>query len=355
MRLKPVREQVVVVMGASSGIGRETALRFARKGARVVASARTAHGLHSVEEEIRSRGGECAVVVADVANISQVRAVAARAEEQYGGIDTWVHAAGVQLYAPFEQTTPEEWFRVIDVNLNGQAYGALVALPYLRRRGGGALIHITSIESRRPLPYQAAYSAAKHGVKALVETLRLELKHEGVPISVTEIIPGSIDTPLFNKARTKLGVKPKGLAPIYPPESVADAILYAASHPCRDLVVGGAAKMIAMGESLSPRIMDNLLERYAFEGQRTRQPKSEEGPDALFVPMDDDRIHGDLSARTRSGSMYTWMETHPWAVPALGLTALGAFAMMAAGEKEAPERVRPRESRRRPARRLTER
>jgi NAD(P)-dependent dehydrogenase (short-subunit alcohol dehydrogenase family) len=159
-QVKPVGEQAAVLMGASSGIGRESALRFARKGAKVVLSVRGEEGLNSLVEEIREEGGEAIVVPADTSDFEQVKAVADRAVEEYGRLDTWVHLAAVGLFATFEETTPEEFARVIDVNLMGQVYGAMAALPHLKRGGGGALIHISSMGAKRSIPLQSAYCAS---------------------------------------------------------------------------------------------------------------------------------------------------------------------------------------------------
>ena len=224
MRHVPIEQQVVVVVGASSGIGRETALRFARRGAKLVVSARHAPGLDSLVEEIRRAGGMAVSEPADVTSFDQVRAVADRAVAEYGRLDTWVHLAGVAVYAGFEETTPEEFRRVVDVNLMGQVYGAMAALPHMRRAGRGALIHISSIEARRAFPYHSAYAASKHGIDGFLEALRVELQHEGLPISVTQVLPAGINTPFFNKARTKIGVKPRPLPPLYQPSTVADAV-----------------------------------------------------------------------------------------------------------------------------------
>src|SRR5918992_6165864 len=152
MQLKPAEEQVVALMGASSGIGREAALRFAERGAKVVVSARNEEGLHALVREIQGRGGQATAVVAEVSDFEQVEAVAQRAVEEYGRLDTWVHLAAVGLFATFEETSPEEFARVIDVNLMGQVYGAMAALPHLKREGRGALIHISSVEARRAFP-----------------------------------------------------------------------------------------------------------------------------------------------------------------------------------------------------------
>jgi NADP-dependent 3-hydroxy acid dehydrogenase YdfG len=171
MKLKPVEEQVVVLMGASSGIGRETALRFAERGAKVVVSARSEEGLESLVREIRGRGGEATAVAADVADFEQVEAVAGRAAEAYGRLDTWVHLAGVSVFAPFDRTTPEEFRRVVEIDLLGQAYGAMAALPHIKRNGGGALIHISSMGAKRSIPLEAPITTTTCSPTGLSRTI----------------------------------------------------------------------------------------------------------------------------------------------------------------------------------------
>ena len=330
MRLKPIAQQVVVIMGASSGIGRATALRFAERGAKLVVSARSAPGLASLVAAIREGGAEAEAVPADAAAFEQVRAVAARAIEAYGRLDTWVHLAAVSVYAPFEHTTSEEFRRVIDVNLLGQAHGAWAALPHLRREGRGALIHVSSVEAKRALPWQSAYAASKHGVEGFLEALRLELQHEGVPISVTNVMPASINTPLFAKARSKLGVQPQGLGPLYQPDLVAEAILYAAEHPSRDLVVGGAGQALLLLQRLSPALADAYLRLTGFAGQRTQVPRPAGAPDNLFHPLEGgERIEGDVRDRAHPTSLYSWLQIHPGARRLLAGTVLGAIALLA--------------------------
>ena len=329
MQLKSVEEQVVALMGTSSGIGRETGLRFARRGAKVVASARSEKGLDSLVEEIRGEGGEAIAVPADTSEFDQVKAVAERAVEEYGRLDTWVHLAAVGLFATFEQTTPEEFERVIDVNLMGQVYGAMAALPHLKREGRGALIHISSVEAKRSFPFHSAYGASKHGIDGFLEALRVELKREGWPISVTQVMPGTINTPFFDKGRTKLGVKPVGIPPIYEPETVAKIILYAAENPARDLVSGGAAQAMIINQRLSPRMIDAILAtRAGFSPQMTDEPRSEDDPDNLYAP-----IGGHDTAkngfRALSRSLYNWLQMHPTmrrgAVAGIALGLMGAL------------------------------
>ena len=321
---------MVVLMGASSGIGRERALRFARKGAKVVVSARGEEGLNSLVEEIRREGGEAIAVIADTSEFEQVEAVAERAAEEYGRLDTWVHLAAVGLFATFEETTPEEFARVIEVNLMGQAYGAMAALPHIKREGGGALIHVSSMGAKRSIPLQSAYCASKHGIDGFLESLRVELRREKLPISVTQVMPATINTPFFDKARTKLGVKPVAPPPIYQPGIVSEAILYAAENPARDLVVGGAAKAVILSQALSPRLLDVLLRVRGFEVHFTREPKPEDAADNLFEPIDGyNTVEGSFRDRAHPRSLYNWLELHPTvkrgAVAGMAIGALGAL------------------------------
>jgi NAD(P)-dependent dehydrogenase (short-subunit alcohol dehydrogenase family) len=319
----------VVVMGASSGIGRETALRLAREGARVVVSARGAEALGSLVDAIHAAGGQAVSVPAEVTDPEQVRAVADRAVAEYGGLDTWVHLSGVGLWAKLEDTTPEEWARVVDVNLNGQAYGAMAALPHLKREGRGALILVSSGEARFALPYQAAYSASKHGISGLAQALRVELMKEGCPVSVTEVMPSGINTPLFDRAKTKIGSRPQPMPPFYQPSLVADAILYAAEHAVPEMVVGGSSQLGIMAQSLAPRLLDLLWVAAGFKPQH-REPKSSDAPSNLFEPLPGgDQVEGTL-AHPRSTSVYTWLETHPTVRRTLAVAAVGAVAVLAA-------------------------
>jgi len=316
-------------MGASSGIGRETAVRFARKGAKVVASARDEEGLDSLVREIRDEGGEAIAVPADTSEFEQVKAVADRAVQEYGRLDTWVHLAAVGLFATFEQTSPEEFARVIDVNLMGQVYGAMAALPHIKREGRGALIHISSVEAKRSFPFHSAYGASKHGIDGFLEALRVELRHEGWPIGVTQVMPATINTPFFDKGRTKLGVKPVGVPPIYEPETVANMILYAGENPARDLVSGGAAQALILNQRLSPRMLDAILAtRAGFSPQKTEEPRSEDDPDNLYAPIQGhDTTRNGFRALSRS--LYNWLQMHPTAKRGVALgTMLGLLAAL---------------------------
>ncbi|MEH2464464.1 SDR family oxidoreductase [Nostoc sp.] len=336
MQLKPINQQVVSVVGASSGIGRITALEFARRGAKVVVSARSESKLKSLVEEIRSFGGEATFYVADVEVFEQVKAIADKTVEVYGRLDTWVHVAAIGIFATVDNTTPEEFKHVIDVDLMGQVYGAMAALPHLKREGRGALIHVSSMEGRRSLPYQSAYSAAKHGVEGFIEAMRVELQYQKWPISVTSVKPAVINTPFWNNGLTKLGVKPTGIPPYYEPKLVADAILYAAEHPTRDYLVGDVAKILDVVQRLSPSLVDSLLVLLGLDLQRTSEAKSEDAPNNFYQPVtEDDRVNGDYGNLVVP-SVSDWLEKNPllqWGAIA-GTLAL-AFLAVQVFKKEA--------------------
>ncbi len=328
IQLKPLNQQVVAVIGASSGIGRVTALKLADRGAKLVLSSRSLPGLTSLMNEIMDRGGEAIVVPADVADDEQVKSIADKAIAYYGRIDTWVHAAATGVLARFEDITPAEFRRVIDVVLMGQVYGAMVALPHLKREGRGAFISITSVEARRSLPLQSPYSAAKHGVEGFLEAIRVELQHDKIPVSITNILPSVINTPYYNKAKTKLGVKPTGIPPYYEPEIVADAILYAAEHPTRDMIVGDSGRVLDVLQKLSPQLVDLLLAAVAISGQHTQEIKSEDDNN-LYDPATEqyDRVEGDFSHLVIP-SFLDWLDMNPLAKLG-GAVGLGALALLA--------------------------
>lgn len=322
--LKPIREQAAAVFGASSGIGRLAALEFARRGAKVCVAARSENGLKTLVEEITADGGEAFYVVADAADFQQVKSVADKTAERFGGLDTWIHSAGAFIFAEFEQITPEEFERLIKVNLLGQVFGAMAALPYMKKKGG-ALIHLTSVESYRTVPYQTAYGSSKHGISGFLEGLRVELEHDNVPVSVTEILPAAINTPIYDKGRNKMPFKPRPVPPIYHPQIVVDAIVYAAENQVRDLIAGGAGAGVVGFEKLSPRLTDWITGKIGFVGQTTDEPN----PGAnfagnLFEPLNKfDTVEGHFTDETFNSDPYTWLATKPAARGAI-FAAVGA-------------------------------
>ena len=322
IKLKPLNEQVVVVFGASSGIGRQAALDFAMRGAKVVVSARSEAGLKSLVEEIENKSGEAFYQLADAADFEQVKAVADKTFEKFGRLDTWVHSAGAFIFAKVEQTEPEEYKRLIEVNLLGQIYGAKAALPYLKQNGG-ALIHISSVEAWRTVPYQSAYGASKHGINGFVQALRVELAHDEIPVSVSQILPAAINTPIYDKGRNKMPFKPRPLPPIYHPKIVSDAILYAAENPVTDLVAGGAGVGVVLAERFSPGVAEWVTEKIGFAGQKTDEKVDGEYAGSLFETVSGfDTIEGRFSGEQLKSDPITWLATHPAAKTTL-LTAGG--------------------------------
>jgi NAD(P)-dependent dehydrogenase (short-subunit alcohol dehydrogenase family) len=327
IQLKPIDQQVVAVVGASSGIGRETALQFAKRGAKLAVSARTETALDSLVNEISQFGGEAIAIPADVSSFEQVQAIAEKTVQHYGRLDTWVHLAATSVISPFEKVTPDEFKRVIEVNLLGQVYGAMAALPHLKREGRGALIHVTSVEARRSLPLQSSYSASKHGVEGFLDSLRVELQHDQIPISVTNVMPATINTPFYNKSLTKLGVKPTGIPPYYQPDLVANAILHVAEHSTRDIIVGDAGRALDVLQKISPHLADALLTLVAVDGQHTSTTKYETDPNNLYDPIEGyDRAEGDFGDKAIP-SFLDWFDMHP-AIKWGAIAGLGALALL---------------------------
>lgn len=328
MRLRPISEQVVVILGANSGIGRATAERFAKQGAKVVVSGRAEDALEALAQEIRSKGGEATAIPANVNDYSQVKNLADQTVEKYGRIDTWIQAAAVTVYARFEDTQPEEFKQVIDTNLIGQAYGAMAALPYLKKQRSGSLILISSVEGRKALPYHGAYAASKHGINAFVDALRMEMEQEKIPINITTVMPSSFNTPFFEKSKTKLGVQPAPVPPVYEPELAAEAIQYAAENPVREMFVGGSGKSLGLLQRLSPRLADKTIMKVG-QLQRTDKPKSENAPSNLYEHLDGyDRVHGDFSEIAKRESLYTRFRMNPAIQLAAGLGALALVGIV---------------------------
>lgn len=304
--MKSVSRQVVVVAGASSGIGRATALAFAARGARVVCAARGAQALETLVREIEGSGGTAVAVPTDVADPAAVRLLADTAVERFGGIDTWINVAAVGVWGRIEDVSDAEFDRVMRVNFLGHVHGVHAALPALRRSGGGGIIGVSSVEGVRAVPLQAPYAASKFALRAFYDCLRMELAQEGAPITVTTILPASIDTPFFEHARSKLGAMPKPPPPVYAPEIVADTIVYAAAHPRREIAVGGAAVGLLLGQRFAPALSDALfsIRRLGVGAQRAKRP--DDGVDNLDAPVDGPgRVHGGYPGRVLRRSMFT--------------------------------------------------
>lgn len=303
---RPLDEQVVVVTGASSGIGRATAALLGERGARVVLAARGKEALDAAASEVERAGGRAYPVVTDVAEWPQVAALAETAIVRFGRIDTWVNDAAISAYSTVADTDVEEIQRILQVNFMGQVHGMKAALPHMREQGSGTIINVASALAERSVPLQAAYSASKHAIKGFTEALRLELEGDGIPIDVVLVMPSSVNTPLFSHARSKVDVKPMPIPPVYEPRVVAEAIAQLAEKPRGRVVVGGAGEALVVGQRLSP----TLLDRYMTSGRRmvtqqmTDQP--DDGHDNFFAPFaGPGSTEGNFGERSKSTSLYT--------------------------------------------------
>jgi len=312
-QLKPIKDQVVCITGASSGIGRCTALLFAAKGAKVCAIARNESGLKSLVDHIKLKGGHAVYAVADVANFAELKAGADLCVQAFGRIDTWVGNAGIFLLALAEQTTPEEYRRIMDVNYLGQVNSALIALPHVRAAGGGALIFVSSNASVINVPYMTAYCATKSALAAFIDGLRMELEMKGqTNIAVTNVRPCTINTPLFNKSLSKIGVKPHGPAPVYAPSVVAETIVHCAESQERDVAAGTASQIGMLVKQLMPVMTDKMVQSDLLVNQlKTDDPKSQDDTN-FWKPLPHDKyekVEGDFVNEQSDFSILDWMRT----------------------------------------------
>jgi NAD(P)-dependent dehydrogenase (short-subunit alcohol dehydrogenase family) len=331
LKLKKVEDQVIVITGASSGIGLVTAKLAAERGARVILAARNESDLLRAVATIRRDGGRAEAAVADVSLVEDVERIADTAIREFGRIDTWVNNAAVAVYGRVMDLRLADMRRQFDVNYWGQVHGARAAVPHLRRQGG-ALINVASALADRAIPLQGNYCAAKHALKAFTDSLRMELEEEGAPVSVTLVKPGSIDTPLFEKARTLLGVEPQPVPPVYDPRLVALAILDCAERPVRDRVVSGMGKVLSLAGTVAPRLTDRYMERSTFEAQKTDRPVDGARPDNLYVPVEHDggERGRNWSGRVHTRSLQVAAALHPAvAVGAAATIVTGALAAIA--------------------------
>lgn len=287
--LKPLDQQVIVLTGASSGIGLVTAHSAAKAGAKLVLVARNEDALKDILDQIIQHGGEAAYVVADVANKSQLANAAQEALTRFGRIDTWINDAGVSIFGRLQEVGDEDSRRLFETNFWGVVHGSLIALPHLKQHGG-ALINVGSELSEAVVPLQGMYSASKHAVKGFTDALRVELEVEGAPVSVSLIQPTAVDTPYPQHARNYMEQEPKLPSPMIDPQKVADAILHAACNPDRDVKVGAMSKLNTTIGKLLPGIGDKMSGAQADRQHYDEPPRNPEG--ALFAPGQDGQTHG---------------------------------------------------------------
>lgn len=309
IRLKKLSEQIIVITGATSGIGLTTARRAAERGAKLVLVARNEDALKQLTYELSKRGAEAMYVVADVGIEEDMHRVAQAAIDRFGGFDTWVNNAGISIFGRSEDVSMEDQRRLFQTNFWGVVYGSLTAARHLKQRGG-TIINLGSEVSDRAVPLQGMYSASKHAVKGFTDSLRVELENEGAPIAVTLIKPAAIDTMFLDHARNYLEVEPRLPPPIYAPDVVADAILHAAEHPTRDLFAGGAARMVYTAAHYAPRLLDHYMRRRMFKQQKSGEPARDRSQHSLYGPGADLLERKGYEGHVFESSVYTKAAMH---------------------------------------------
>jgi short-subunit dehydrogenase len=325
---KPLTAQTMVITGATSGIGLATARLAAKRGARLLLVSRNENALRSVSEELRVRGAEVDYAQADVADETQLRGAAEKAERMFGGFDTWINNAGVSVYGRIEDVPLADQRRLFDTNYWGVVHGSLIAVEFLKARAtGGTIINLGSVLSDYPMPIQGPYSASKHAVKGFTNALRLELMKSAPGISVTLIKPSAIDTPYKEHARSYMDAPGTNPPPSYAAELVAEAILYAAQTPTREITVGAAGRLMAIAGQLLPVIADPLLAHLIPRFSRDKPSNHPSDSDALYKPGRDLRVHSRFPLVRRT-SLYTAAQMKPQ-VTAAALFTAGVFAAVA--------------------------
>jgi NAD(P)-dependent dehydrogenase (short-subunit alcohol dehydrogenase family) len=307
------KDQVVVITGASAGVGRATAREFAKHGSRVGLIARGLDGLEAAQREVDALGGKALVAAADVADAAQVEAAAEKIERELGPIDIWINNAMTSVFSPIREMTAEEFRRVTEVTYLGYVYGSLAALKRMLPRDRGTIVHVGSALAYRSIPLQAAYCASKHAVLGFFASLRTELMHDGSRVRTTMVQMPALNTPQFGWVKSRLPHKAQPVPPIYQPEVAARAIFYAAHHPDRrEYYPAWSSVKAIFGNKLVPSIGDRYLARNGYASQQYDVPEDPDRPSNLWEPVPGDHgAHGDFDSRAREHSSELWLEMHP--------------------------------------------
>ena len=307
--------RVVVVTGASAGIGRATVRAFARKGWDIALLARGVDRLEAARHEIEAFGRRALIVPLDVADADQVQAAAERIERELGPIDAWVNNAMATIFSPFMDISPEEYRRVTEVTYLGTVHGTLAALKHMKPRNRGTIVQVGSALAYRAIPLQSAYCGAKFAVRGFTDALRSELLHDRSRVRLTMVQLCAFNTPQFDWARSHLPNRAQPVPPIYQPEIAADAIVWAAEHPRREMWVGFPTVQTILAQLVAPGLLDRLAARKGYSGQLTREPLPRDYRDNLYAPAPGDYgSHGRFDATARARNTQLWFSRHRRAV-----------------------------------------
>ncbi|MFL6299841.1 MAG: SDR family oxidoreductase [Terriglobales bacterium] len=338
--------KVAVITGASAGVGRATVRAFAKAGYEIGLIARGEDGLRGAAREVEEAGGRALVLPLDVADAEAVEAAAATVERELGPIDVWVNNAMLSVFSPVKEMKAEEYERVTQVTYLGFVYGTLAALRRMLPRDRGAIVQVGSALAHRSIPLQSAYCGAKHAIAGFTQSLRCELLHDGSKVKVSLVNLPAMNTPQFGWVKSRLPRKPQPVPPIYQPEIAADAILWAARHNPREMLVGEPTVAAVVGEKFIPGILDHYLGRSGYNSQQTDEPVSPDREDNLWKPVPGDHgPHGTFGARAHDFSGQVWLSTHRYKLLALGiggglLAAAGAAGLGYLGFKTARASLR---------------
>jgi short-subunit dehydrogenase len=304
--------KVVVVTGASAGVGRAVAHAFARRGATVGLIARGRSGLEAAAEEVRALGGTALVLPADVADHDEVDAAAQAVERRAGPIDVWVNDAMATVFAPFAETLPDEFRRATEVTYLGAVHGTMAALRRMVPRDRGVVVQVGSALAYRAIPLQAAYCGAKFAMRGFTDSVRTELLHDGSNVWITMVQLPAVNTPQFSWCRTRLPNHPQPVPPIFDPDVPAEAVYWAATHRRRELIVGGSALKAILASIVAPSLADRYLARTGYDSQQIQgEPVDPDRPNNLFEPVEElAATRGRFSAKSRTQSRQVWAATH---------------------------------------------
>ena len=337
---KPLADQVVLVTGASSGLGRAIARAAGERGARVVVTARNAEALDDCARELEAFGAQALALPADHAVEDEVHQVVERAIDRFGRLDTVVASAMVSVFGEFEQLRMDELRRVLDVNFLARVSLLQAALPHLKETRG-TFIDVNSALAYRGIPLQAPYCATKAALRTFLESVRVEQRKHDTRVNICVVLPGAINTPHFDRVRQKLGFQPQPVPPIYQPEAFAEAVLHCAEHPVRELPIGWGAQKLLWGQKLVPSVADRILERTGWDSQHTQEPKPTDAPDNLFETLTaDPGAHGRFDDRSRESTLWTSLRLRRWLVGGAVAAAGGAIAALSQRNGHEPHGIR---------------
>lgn len=327
--MSELANKIVVVTGASAGVGRATAVEFARQGATVALLARGKAGLEGARAEVEAAGGKAWVQTLDVADADAVDAAAERIEAELGPIDIWVNNAMVTVLSPISQMTTEEFRRVTEVTYLGTVHGTLAALRHMRPRNRGVIVQVGSALAYRAIPLQSAYCAAKFACRGFTDSLRVELQHDDSAVHVTSVHLAAFNTPQFDWARNRMPRRPQPVPPVFQPELAARAIVWASQQKRREVNVGFPAVKTIWGNKFAPQVADWVLEEDGYSSQQDEQLSAGDRPDNLFEPVDRDMgSHGRFDNEARTHSWQLWATMHRKGLMAAALLAPAALLLL---------------------------